>query len=960
MPRIMIADDDAAIQLELEEYLTHINYDVVGVADTGLAAVEMARDLKPDLILMDVVMPGELDGISAARKIKGEIDAAVVFITGFDDPEYIERAREVEPFGYVMKPFDENEIRGVIEIVLCRRTLELKLKAAYDRLEQTNLDLQREVAERKKTEKALRASEERFKTIYEQSPIGIQIYNVGGELQHGNKACLDIFGLSEVPEIMGFKLFDDPNISDDHKTRLRKHESIRYEAAFDFEKVKKLNLYKTTKSGIAYLDVQITPLGITEEESIRGYLVQILDITDQKQTAQTLAESELKHKSLYGAMRLMCDNAPDMIWAKDLEGRFLFANKATCRNRLMAKDTDEPIGKTEAYFIDREKQRRPGDPQWHTLGDGHADSEKIVLESKQPGKFDEAGYVKGRFVHLDVLKAPFLDENGGIIGTVGCGRDVTGQKALEAEYDILLARVRKTAESYRDLVENINDVIYSIDENGVITYISPRATPVMGYDLSEFMGKSFTEFMHPDDLPFIQGRFQDIEKGILRPSEYRLRAKTGEYHWVRSSSRPIYVEDRFRGLKGLFIDITEERQLREELLQARKMEAISTLTGGIAHDYNNLLAMIMGNLSMAREETAPHSHLSGFLDEAEQASLKARDLTHELMTLSRGGHPVKKPGSMESLLKDIPQQTQANGVSTIFTIQDNLWLVEYDLRQMQYAISNVLMNAAEAMAQGGIIIIKAENQVIEDKGRDSELPLKKGKYVRLSIKDEGRGISKEHLSQIFDPYFSTKERGVQKGMGLGLTTAYAILRNHGGHITVTSAPGEGTIVNMYLPALECSESPGETGATLHGADAQRDDAQAQSTIANRQSTIQRILVMDDEEMLRTLARRMLERLEYKVETVKDGVEAIEIYKKHLDSGEPFDGVILDLTIKDGMGGEQAIKELLKIDPDVKAIVCSGYFNDPVLAHFEEYGFRGAMAKPYQIADLEHVLKKVLR
>jgi len=818
MPRIMIVDDDVTIQLELEEYLKHLNHDVVGIADTGLAAVEMARDLNPDLILMDVVMAGEIDGISAAQKIKGETAAAVVFITGFDDPEYIERAKAVEPFGYVMKPFDEKEIRGVIEIVLGRRNLELRLKSANDRLERANFDLQ-------------------------------------------------------------------------------------------------------------------------------------LEIEDRKNTEEALAESERQYKALYGTMRLMCDNAPDMIWAKDLEGRFLFANETMCRNRLMAKDTDEPIGKTESYFIHREQQKRLGDPQWHTLGESHKDSAEIVLKSKQPGKFQETGYVKGKFVHLDVRKAPFLDEDGCIIGTVGCGRDITKEKALEAEHDTLLARVKETAESYRDLVENINDVIFSADENGRVTYVSPRVKTFMGYDPSEIMGKSFTEFVHPDDLPFLLGRFQEIEKGILRPSEYRLRAKSGKYHWVRSSTRPIFNGDHFTGLKGLFIDITEERQLKESLLQIQKMEAISTLTGGIAHDYNNLMAVILGNLSLATEQVEPGSHLADFLTEANTASYKVRDLTHELMALSRGGEPVKEVGSLKELLKSSLDTIHVdNTVSVKESIPQDLWQVPRDPYKMGAVFRNVLTNAVEAMPDGGILTIKAENLRIGDKNRYPDLPLNPGDYVHIAIEDQGKGIPEEHLEKIFDPYFSTKPKGVQKGMGLGLTTSYAIVKKHGGHLALDSTPHVGTTVNIYLPA---------TAAESIAPDAQRDRAEVQSSIANQQSSIQRVMVMDDEEMLRNLTEQMLKKLGYAVETVKDGVEAIETYEKQMDSDKPFDAVILDLTIKGGMGGEQTIAELLKIDPDVKAIVCSGYFNDPVLANHAEYGFQAAMAKPYQKNDLKRVLKEVL-
>jgi CheY-like chemotaxis protein len=359
----------------------------------------------------------------------------------------------------------------------------------------------------------------------------------------------------------------------------------------------------------------------------------------------------------------------------------------------------------------------------------------------------------------------------------------------------------------------------------------------------------------------------------------------------------------------------------------------------------------MGNLSMVQEEAEPHSAMAELLHEIEQASYKARDLTQQFLTLSEGGHPRKELGTMESLLKEIPKQVQANeNLEYIISIQDDLWFVEYDSKQIQDAVTNVLKNAVEAMPQGGALTVQAENRIIDNKVKDPALPLNEGRYVRISIKDEGPGISEEHMDKVFDPYFSTKERGAQKGMGLGLTTAYAVVQKHGGHIMVNSTTGVGTTVTIYLPA---AEEKGEPETVKQ----EREDITPSTS--SDQTTIKRILVMDDEEMLRNLAQMMLERLGHEVETVADGDEAIETYKKRMDSEEPFDAVVLDLTIKGGMGGAQTIKELIKIDPDVKAIVCSGYFNDPVLANYEEHGFRGAMAKPYQKADLESVLKKVL-
>ena len=278
--------------------------------------------------------------------------------------------------------------------------------------------------------------------------------------------------------------------------------------------------------------------------------------------------------------------------------------------------------------------------------------------------------------------------------------------------------------------------------------------------------------------------------------------------------------------------------------------------------------------------------------------------------------------------------------------------VPYDPHKMGSVFRNVLTNAVEAMPNGGTLTIRAENLHVGDGEEDLALPLAPGDYVKVAIEDQGKGISAQDLGKIFDPYFSTKPMGVQKGMGLGLATAHAIVRKHEGHITVNSTPGAGTTVSIYLPA---------TDAKRKVQSAERDIATSQYSIFNNQYSIRRVLVMDDEESLRKLAVKMLSQIfGCEVVTAKDGPEAIEAYRRQMDSGEPFDAVILDLTIKGGMGGDQVIKELLKIDPNVRAIVYSGYFNDPVMANFKDYGFKGAMAKPFAMKDVETVLEKALR
>ena len=428
----------------------------------------------------------------------------------------------------------------------------------------------------------------------------------------------------------------------------------------------------------------------------------------------------------------------------------------------------------------------------------------------------------------------------------------------------------------------------------------------------------------------------DLLSNILRNTANALESI--EYYSLLQNQKRI--------LKNKVDEKTKElTRYARQLQQAQKLEAIGTLAEGIAHDFNNLLSIIMGYISLAEDDIKPESIVAEYLQEAGKASLREQELTKQLITFSKGGAPVKKIGSIEGLVHETTNFVLSGSkIKSEYFLPHDLWLVEFDEGQMKHAVKNLAINAVESMPDSGKIDIKVENLQISSQTAKRSLPLSEGKYVKISIRDQGVGIPEEHLSKVFDPYFSTKEKGIQKGMGMGLATTYSIINRHGGHITVESEVGIGTAFTLYLPALEKK--------TVELEPVRKAEPEKPASLTGR------ILVMDDEEMIRNISQQLLGRLGYGPESAQDGAEAIELYKSAMDCGRPFDAVILDLTVKAGMGGKKTVEKLLEIDPQVRAIVSSGYLNDPVMHDFRKYGFTGALTKPYTTEDLSNALNKV--
>ncbi|MEJ2568724.1 MAG: ATP-binding protein, partial [candidate division WOR-3 bacterium] len=451
---------------------------------------------------------------------------------------------------------------------------------------------------------------------------------------------------------------------------------------------------------------------------------------------------------------------------------------------------------------------------------------------------------------------------------------------------------------------------------------------------NKFDQKAFTRFVEKNKLPYhveIASSIAECKKILETNSfdiilqDFELNDGTALDVMRLDISEPVVIitgagneETAVKSMKEgkkeyIFVfahDITEEKEIEKERQKIQKLESIGILAGGIAHDFNNFLSGIIGNISLAILEAKDNNELVKILNDAKEATDMAKNLTRQLLTFSSGGAPIKETTSIANIIKETAEfNLRGSNVRSFYDIPEDIWKVDVDKNQISQVISNLIINADQAMPEGGAIKIKLENTLIEE---DTVLPLNKGNYIKITVEDKGLGIAEKHLPRIFDPYFTTK----QKGSGLGLATTYSIIEKHNGYITVDSKLGMGTTFYIYLPAATGKENKIE----------EKPDGEKAEMAQGR------ILLMDDEKIVRSALKRMLERIGYNVEFATNGEEAFEKYKKEMDLGKPFDAVILDLTIPGGMGGKETIKKLIQLDPNIKALVSSGYSNDQVMAN----------------------------
>ncbi len=512
------------------------------------------------------------------------------------------------------------------------------------------------------------------------------------------------------------------------------------------------------------------------------------------------------------------------------------------------------------------------------------------------------------------------------------------QNRLEEELEQRTRHLRASEAHWRNLFECSPDAILIQDYDGNVQEANPAACDMYAMTHEELVGRNMLELVPPKLRPEMAERInqwrhdgQHTYQGVCFSSKgeempVEIRAKHFKYH----------------GTPALLLhlrDVSERVKMEHNLVQAQKLESLGILAGGIAHDFNNILTGIIGNISVAKLDMKHKEPEYNAILAAEKSAVRAQLLTQQLLTFSKGGAPVRKTSSVSHLIKDTTTFVMCGSRSSCqFDIEDDLWPADIDVGQISQVIENLIINAIQAMPHGGTIFLTARNLEIDEYAAITiSQKLKPGRYIEIVVRDEGVGIPKDDLPQIFDPYFSTKVGG----SGLGLASVYSIIQKHDGVISVDSEVDEGATFTVLIPASDShlTEEPVLDETPIMGEG--------------------RILVMDDEFVIRDILDAALERLGYQSVTVPDGQAAIEAYQKAMSKGEPFDAVILDITVPGGMGGEETVARLRSIDPNVKAIVSSGYSTDGIMSLPEARGFNGVLAKPYSIQELSVELHDVL-
>ncbi|AWP23106.1 hypothetical protein C4901_06990 [Acidiferrobacter sp. SPIII_3] len=658
-----------------------------------------------------------------------------------------------------------------------------------------------------------------------------------------------------------------------------------------------LELNRRHKSG--------TPLAVLAElhpiEDEHGQVIGVAEVGRLAPRTLSMARAQQQAARLH--LAAIVESSEDAIVGKSLNGVIQSWNRGA--ERVFGYRAEEAVGQPVTMLIPPDR----------------CDEEERILAAIRAGErvppYETIRVRKdGRLIQVSLTISPVYDLLGRVVGASKIARDITAHRAAERA-------LAQAEERLRAVVDAAPVVLFACDAQGQMTLLKGRALESLGFKAEGLIGRPFLGMPGGAAAGFAAQLARAL-RGERFTAVLGVAGGLVEIRWL-----PVLgAEGVIAGAGGVAMDITEQRRAQEEALRASKWELFGTLAGGIAHDFNNVLAAIVGNLALARMKLGPVSEAAAFLLESEKAAMRAQGLTRQLLGFAKGERAARGVVDLAALIESTARfALGGSNVRAHVLIARDLWKVRGDEGQLSQVMNNLVINAQQAMPGGGSVEILARNVSLD--GHETALPA--GDYVRIDCVDRGVGIEEQDVARIFDPFFTTKAQG----SGLGLTTSARIVGEHGGRIDVQSRPGEGTRVRFYLPRPSEEAPASQAGGSVRPPKA-------------------RILFMDDEEPIRKVTQAMLTHLGYEVCVAADGGAALREYRK-----KRYDIVILDLTVRDGLGGLATLERLRALDPGVVAIVSSGYSSDPVMADHERYGFVAKVPKPYTPETLDAAITPLL-
>jgi PAS domain S-box-containing protein len=783
-----------------------------------------------------------------------------------------------------------------------------------------------DVTERRQAEEALAESESRFRTVIENSRDGINMLDLAtGRYVVYSSSQVELTGFTR-EELAGFTAEEgyervhpeDRHISVEQQRMVAAGEDMPEPVEYRWR----------VKSG-EYRWFSDTRKLVRDVEGRPAFLVGTSrDITERKRAEaereRLLAEVEAANAEVgreRTQLEAVLEATPEPILVYDPDGRITRLNAAGRALVSAATNPARPLAERLAESCPVSADGRPLAPT-ETVTARALAGERV--EGSLIG-FDWPG--RGR-VWYSASAAPIRGAGGRIEGAVAVETDITQLRRTQEQ----LAQER---ERLAITLHSIGDGVIATDSAGRVVLMNPVAERLTGWSEAEASGRPLAEVFdvvgpmtgEPPQDPVARV----LETGgVAKPTNSAfLISRDGSRYVLAHTAAPIRDSSGMvTGTVFVFQDVTLRHRLEAEAEKANKLESLGVLAGGIAHDFNNLLVGILGNVLLARLDADEASEQYEVLEEAGQAAVRAKSLTQQLLTFAKGGDPLRKEQPLGPVIMEATRFALrgSRNVQASYDLATDLWPAAVDAGQLAQVMHNLVLNATQAMPTGGTITVSAKNRLLSE---DSPLPLPAGRYVEVVVRDTGTGIAPGNLRRVFDPYFTTKAGG----SGLGLAVCYGIVSKHDGYIGVESEPGQGATFTFYLPA-SAGEVAEPQSAPLHA------------------GSKGRVLVMDDEDIVLRVAKRTLAKLGYQADVAADGLAAIELYRQAMQEGNPYDVVILDLVVPSGFGGMETLRRLRQEDAGVRAIVCSGYSDDPAMSQFAHFGFAASLGKPACLEEIQ--------